>query len=96
MASVQTPQAIDIGSIDASDIGAKVKVTGNISSIFSSEEASFYSIKDGKDSIEAVAFNSMPDIQGFSTVTGRVDLYQGELQLIIDDAGPKFERPVRQ
>ena len=93
--STQAPQEVDIDSIETSDIGEKVTVTGNVSNIYSTEEASFIKIKDKTGEIKGVSFNNFPALEGFSSVTGRVDLYQGQLQLIVNDASPGFERPVR-
>lgn len=92
--STQPPQEVDIDSIETSDIGEKVTVTGNISKTYSTQETSFINIKDKTGEIKGVAFNNMPALKGFSSVTGRVDLYKGQLQLIVNDASPGFERSI--
>lgn len=93
--STQPAEEVNINSLEASNIGAKVAVTGNISTTYSTDEAVFMEIKDETGKIKGVSFNELPEFSGRSRVTGRVDLYQGELQLIVDEAGPKFQRPVR-
>ena len=92
--STQPPQEVDIDSIETSDIGEKVTVTGNISKTYSTQEISFINIKDKTGEIKGVAFNNMPALEGFSSVTGRVDLYKGQLQLIVNDVSPGFERSI--
>ena len=92
--SIQPPEKVKISSIEASDIGAKVAVTGNTSIMYSTDEATFIEIEDKTGRIEAVSFSDFPGFEGSSLVTGRVDLYQGQLQLIVDEASLEFERPV--
>lgn len=93
--SVQPPEEVEISSIEASDIGSKVAITGNTSVMYSTEDATFIEIEDDTESIEGVSFNKFTGFEGYSRVTGRVDLYQGNLQLIVEEAGPVFQRPVR-
>ena len=88
--SVQPAEKVKIDSIKASDIGAKVTVTGNISKSYSTNGATFVEIKDNSGKIEGVAFNNLALFEGSSRVTGRVDLYQGQLQLIVEDATPEL------
>jgi|GEM_PF-1367153 len=95
ISSIQPAQEVNIDSIQTSDIGDKVTVKGNISNIYSSGEASFINIRDETGEIEGVVFSEFPAVEGVSTVTGRIDLYQGQLQLIVNDASPGIERPVR-
>lgn len=95
VSATQTPKEVAVDSINTSDIGEKVTVHGNTSNIYSTEEASFMDFKDESGDIGLVAFESLPLHEGESVVTGRVDLYQGDLQLIVEDVTPEFERPVR-
>lgn len=82
------PAERDIGSIEPQDIGQKVHVRGTVTSSSSYESTSFFNISDRSGEIAAVSFDSS---KMFSTgeeiaVTGRVTLYQGKLELIVETA----------
>lgn len=82
----QTPEKKSIENIEASDIGEKVTVQGNISSAYSTETASFIELEDSTGKISAVSFSGKGFSSGSALVVGRVDMYEGELQIVIEQA----------
>ncbi|WP_414837725.1 exodeoxyribonuclease VII large subunit [Candidatus Nanosalina sp. VS9-1] len=84
--AAQTPQTQKIGSIEASDIGEKVAVEGDISDVYSSGEAWFMEISDSTGSISGVSFSGSGFTSGQALLVGRVEMYDGDLQLVIEDA----------
>lgn len=82
----QMPENTDIGSIEASDIGEKVTVEGNITSAYSTDSASFIELKDSTGKISAVSFSGKGFSASSALLVGRIDMYEGELQIVIDQA----------
>ena len=86
LAAGQTPEKIDIGSIEASDIGEKIAVEGNITSSYSTDSASFLELKDSTGKISAVSFSGKGFSADSALVVGRVGMYEGNLQIVVDEA----------
>ena len=77
------PEITNIESVDSSKTGEVVKIQGNVSNFYSTPQASFFSLKDRTDEIQVVDFNANKYRSGGNlTVLGRVELRQGELQLV--------------
>lgn len=90
LASVQAPEERSIDSVDASDIGEKITLEGEVRGLHSTEDAAFAELEEGTGSIHLVAFEDDMLREGSLTVSGRVDLYQGDIQLIVEEASAPF------
>ena len=76
-----------IGDITPDDVGRGVKACGEVENKFTSKNGHvFFSLNDGTGSIKTVVFNSTQteDPEADVCVTGRVDLYEGEIEIIAD------------
>lgn len=89
--ATQTPEEKDIEDLDASDIGAKVNLEGNITDMQRTENAIFMELEGETGDIPLVYFEEGDVGEGPSTVSGRVDLYQGNLQIIVEQASLNLE-----
>ena len=75
-----------IGSIERDQAGSHVKIEGKVVSLFESDNHKFFDLNDSTGEISVVDFDSEQEInQGDEVlVKGRVDIYQGDLQVISD------------
>jgi len=75
---------ISISKIDQTDLDQKVKITGKIEKITSTEKATFLEISK-KETITAVVFEPVDLEKGsFVEVIGQVDKYKGEKELLVE------------
>ncbi len=82
------PNQIKIGEIRNQDIGEKVRVSGEVSNFQRVPPNNFFNLSDGSGDIQVAMFSSE---KAFSdgekiTLTGRVTLYHGKLELIAESA----------
>ena len=84
------PLKIGLSSITEAEIGKYVQVTGMVSRITEVESGYFMTLEDNGEAIKTIFWKSsgisMDGIEKGSSVdvTGRVALYQGELEIIAD------------
>ena len=84
--------AAPTGSLSPEDVGRGVKVCGNVEGKFTSRNGhTFFTLTDGTGSVKVVVFNSTRAVVGGGSVcvTGRVDLYEGDLEVVakgVEDA----------
>lgn len=78
-----TPEKVGIESIDETDLGNSVTVEGNVSLEHSTGNADFLKIRDATGSIRAVDFEQR-SIPEKASVSGYVDVYEGELQIVVE------------
>jgi len=74
-----------IGSITPGDIGRTLKACGEVENKFTSKNGhTFFSLNDNTGKIKVVIFNSTKtEVKANQAcVTGRIDLYQGEIEII--------------
>lgn len=77
------PEVTSIESVGSSEVGQTVKVSGNVSGFYSSDSASFFTLTDSTGEIQVTSFNNREVGSGAAvTVLGRVELHQGDLQLV--------------
>ncbi len=89
--ATQPPEETNVEEIDASDIGAKVTLEGNITDLQRVEDATFMQLEAETGDISLVYFEDRDIGEGPSRVTGRVDLYRGDLQVIVEHASLHLE-----
>ncbi|MDY6761520.1 MAG: hypothetical protein SVY41_00555 [Candidatus Nanohaloarchaea archaeon] len=82
-----TPPQTSVDEIDEGDIGTTVRVSGTVTDASSSDGIKFFRIKGEQDSVQAVHFDGdLPVKEGQQyTFDGRVKLYEGELELVVND-----------
>ncbi len=82
-----TPTSVTVSDLDEGDAGTTVRVRGTVTDHTTSDETEFFRIKGEDGDIQAVNFGERLGITTGTTYTfqGRVDLYQGELELIVED-----------
>lgn len=78
------PDEVSIDQIDETWMGNTVKVEGEITSHTETQNAAFLEISDSTGSINLVDFEKR-NITGRSSITGNVDIYQGDLQLVVKE-----------
>lgn len=80
------PEQFEISEIDESMVGEVVQIKGEVVSYFQSGSNSFIDLKDSSGEIDLVEFDNDFDISEGDKVTaeGRVDLYEGDLQVIAE------------
>ena len=80
--SYMTAEKVNIEEIDETWLGKTVKINGTIKPEFKTENAAFYTVKDSTGSIDLADFENQ-SIPRQGRVTGYVDVYQGDLQVIV-------------
>ncbi|MFB6077029.1 MAG: hypothetical protein ABEK12_02775 [Candidatus Nanohaloarchaea archaeon] len=81
------PTRVDPGEIDGTLLGETVTVTGRIGDISRSEDGVFFTVSGQSGDIRAVNFddaNVTADAR--YRLVGRVDLYHGDLELVVERA----------
>ena len=78
-----SPEKVSPGDISREDMGETVSVVGNVSGFYSAGSASFFTLESSSGSVSVVDFEgrSLPDGRTVE-VTGRVDLHEGDVQLV--------------
>lgn len=93
--AVYTPPNVDVRALDESYLGETILVTGTVSSHTVHDGTQFITIKDGEERLSVVYFgNKDLDITagGAYTMEGDVDVYEGELQIILRNIEPKSKK----
>ncbi|MFB6294771.1 MAG: OB-fold nucleic acid binding domain-containing protein [Candidatus Nanohaloarchaea archaeon] len=82
-----TPPITPVSRLDAGDTGTTVRVRGTVTDHRTGDTAEFFRITGDSGEIQAVNFDAPLEISAETayTFTGRVDIYQGELELIVED-----------
>ena len=75
------PETIDIGKVDSSKAGEVVKIQGQVQDFYSTQQASFFTLKDQTGEIQVVDFNAGKH-GGKTTVLGTAELRQGKIQIV--------------
>lgn len=75
------PETIDIGEVDSSKAGEVVKIQGQVQGFYSTQKASFFTLKDSTGEIQVVDFNAGQH-GGNITVLGTAELREGSLQVV--------------
>lgn len=77
------PETVSPGDISRENVGENFRVEGNVSDFYRTDSASFFTLNGENSSIQVVDFERRSFPEGSTlTVTGRIDLYQGELELV--------------
>lgn len=86
--TVLSPEKVSISDISESELGESVRVVGAVRDLSTTDETVFFDLEGEKAAIRAVYFGSGLDIEegGTYTFEGRLDIYQGEMELIVDRA----------
>lgn len=80
------PDSVDIGQIDKTWIGNSVSIEGNISSVSKFNETVFIEVLDDSGKITVVDFDGGNYSRDDRVkVTGYVEIYQNELEIIPDE-----------
>jgi len=79
------PQELRIAEIDDSMLGRHVSFRASVSSVSVTENATFLVLVDDASSINAVYFGTL-EVNKYSnvTVSGKISLYKGRLEVILD------------
>ncbi|MDY6769939.1 MAG: OB-fold nucleic acid binding domain-containing protein [Candidatus Nanohaloarchaea archaeon] len=85
------PRTARPAGIARGDIGSTVRVRGTVTDVERTDEAVFFTVSGKSGDIRAVSFSDRPDLAAGEAyaVTGRVDIYQGELELIVENVVPQ-------
>ncbi len=75
------PDEVKIDRIDETWMGNTVKISGNVENYVKTENAAFFTLENSSNTISVTDFESR-NISDQATVTGRVDIYQGDLQIV--------------
>lgn len=78
------PETIEIGEVDSSKAGKVVKIQGQVQGFYSTQSASFFTLKDPTGEIQIVDFQAGKH-GGNVTVLGTAELRQGDLQLVASE-----------
>ncbi len=83
-----TPDKVDVGEVDEGIIGEAVRVEGVVRDYSRNSGTGFFKIEAGGETVKGVNFDSALGVEeGEKYVfTGRVDVYRGELEVIVRDA----------
>jgi RecJ-like exonuclease len=76
------PEKATPNEISKQDVGKTYQLKGNITDIYSAEAASFFTLKTEHGSIEAIDFGDNKIENRKATVEGKIDLHQGDAQLV--------------
>jgi RecJ-like exonuclease len=77
------PAKISPAEVSKEDVGETYRVEGKVSGFYSTDTASFFTLEGEKDSLKVVDFQNRKFPTGQElAVTGKIDLYQGSLELI--------------
>lgn len=80
------PERVGIGEVSESDVGETLVVEGTISGFYSTDSASFFTLEDDSGSVSVTDFDSRRFDNGERiNVSGQVDLYQGDLQIVASE-----------
>ncbi len=80
-----TLEPVQIREIQESWTGRTVLIQGEIQNLSTSSGNSFFDISQGDNTIMAVDFDSSRDYsEGEANITGHIDIYEGELEVIVD------------
>lgn len=84
--TVYAPPDVSVAGIDAGMLGETVRVTGNVTRLSVSDEATFLVMEDGSGRIDVVSFDPVA-VERYRTYTveGRVEVYRGSVELILHD-----------
>lgn len=88
--STFTPETKVPGDIENGDIGAFIRVNGEIRDPRTHDGTQFFTVAGPDGTLDAVSFTP---IQGLAdgrtyTISGRVNVYQGDLELVVDAVRP--------
>lgn len=89
--TVYTVPSTDLEAVSRSDAGKTVAVTADISDVRRHDGTTFLTLADGAERMDAVAFDGLDtevSPEERYTVEGRVNLYHGSLELIVDTVQP--------
>lgn len=77
-------EPVDISDIEKSWSGKSLMVQGEIAEVRTSSGHLFFNLKQGKDSIKVVKFDSQSSYSNGDrvNVTGHVEIYKGELEIV--------------
>jgi exonuclease VII large subunit len=87
ISSQQKTEVVEINEVNSSNIGEKVRLQGQIKNYQTVGEHSFFQLKENNSSVEVADFSKKRTFQNGEkvTVTGRITLYHGKLELIAGD-----------
>ena len=87
ISSQQKTKIADISEVNSSDIGEKIRLQGKIANYQNVGEHSFFQLRENQTSVEIADFSRQRTFQNGEevTVTGRVTLYHGKIELIAED-----------
>jgi RecJ-like exonuclease len=76
------PETVEPSDVSREDIGSTVSVKGNVLDFYMTDSASFFTLKGETSGIKVSDFQKRSLSTGEVRVTGSVDLYRGDLQLV--------------
>lgn len=77
------PEPVPVAEVDSSKAGETVKINGTVKNFYSTPQASFFTVKDSSGEIQVVDFDASNLDNGRRvSVLGRVELREGDLQLV--------------
>lgn len=77
------PETVEPSDVSRRDIGSTVSVKGNVSDFYMTDSASFFTLNGKTSGIKVSDFQKRSLSNGEEVkVTGSVDLYRGDLQLV--------------
>lgn len=87
VSSQQRTEIVQISEVNSSDIGEKVRLQGEISKYQNVGEHGFFQLEENNSSVEVADFSKKRTFKNGEkvTVTGRVTLYHGKLEIIAED-----------
>lgn len=82
------PETVAMSDIGQDHLGEQVRVAGAVRGLSETDDAVFFDVEEGNAEIRAVHFGPGLEIEegGRYTFEGRVDIYQGELELVVASA----------
>ena len=78
------PDKVAINEIDETWMGNTVQVSGDVRDYHRTDNAAFFTVENSSDSINVVDFE-LRNVSDTATVTGNVDIYQGDLQIVAQE-----------
>jgi len=82
---LHTPKKTAVTALSTDNIGDQVTITGKINTVREADETTFINLASRPD-LTIVTFTDLHDIHinDTVTITGRVEMYEGQLEIVAD------------
>lgn len=89
--AIYAPPHVSLGDLDERYIGDMVAVEANVTDVRRHDGTRFLTLQEGEEYLDAVYFGTTelePNPDEVQLITGEVNVYEGELELVIEDVQP--------